>query len=77
MEIIKYLEESGLLYKGVTWKIENKITIPWKGKFHGLLANTLAASLLANTTGKAIIHRQGVIRAGERGRDTIRTGQNF
>ena len=68
MKIVKSLEESGLLVKGISETIRNK-TKEQKGGFLPMLLGTLAARLL----GSALIGR-GVIRAAE-GR--IRAGQNF
>ena len=59
MKIVKSLEESGLLVKGISETIKNE-TKEQKGGFVPLLLGTLAASLLGSVlTGK------GVIRAGE------------
>ena len=58
MKIVKSLEESGLLVKGISETIKNE-TKEQKGGFVPLLLGTLAASLLGSVlTGK------GVIRAG-------------
>ena len=58
MEIVKPLEESGLLIKLVSETIKNEAKEP-KGGFLGILLGTLGASLLKNLlTGK------GTIRAG-------------
>ena len=75
MKIVKSLEESGLLIKGVIQTIKNEAK-EQKGGFLGMLLGTLGVSLLGNLlTGK------GTIRAGE---STIRTvertilaGQDF
>ena len=68
MKIVKSLEESGLLIKGVTETIKNE-AIEQKGGFLGMLLGTLGASLLGNLlTGK------GTVRAGK---DTIKVVQNF
>ena len=68
MKIVKSLEESSLLIKGVSQTIKNE-TKEQKGGFLGMLLGTLGASLLGNLlTGK------GTIRAGE---DTVRAGQDF
>ena len=68
MKIVKYLEESGLLIKGVSKTIRNE-AYEQKGGFLGVLLGTLGASLLGNLlTGK------DTIRAGK---GTIRPGQNF
>ena len=84
MEIIKYLEESGLLIKVVseTSKNEGK---EQKGASLSMLLGTLGASLLGKLlTGKgAIATRQGkgTIRADEGtirgGKGTIRADQNY
>ena len=63
MKIVKSLEESGLLIKGISETIENEAK-EHKDGFLPMLLGTLAASILRNAlTGK------GVIRAGL---DTIR-----
>ena len=60
MKIVKSLEESGLLIKGVNEKIKNEAE-EQKGGFIGLLLGNLGASSLGNLlTGK------GTIRAGEK-----------
>ena len=60
MKIIKALENSGILLKGVSKAIKNE-TKEQKGGFLSMLLGTLGASLLGNllTGGKAIM------RAGE------------
>ena len=66
--IVKSLEQSGLLIKGVRETIKNKAK-ERKGGFLSMLLETLGASLLGNLlTGK------GTIRAGE---VTVRAGQIF
>ena len=68
IKIVKSLEESGLLIKGVSKTIKNEGK-EQKGGFLGMLLGTLGASLLRNLlTGK------GTIRAGK---GTIRAGENF
>ena len=68
MEIVKFLEESGLSIKGVSETIQNEAK-EQKDGFLGMLLGTLGASLLGNLlTGK------GVMGADE---DTIRAGQTF
>ena len=47
MELVKSLEESGLLIKGVRKTIENEAK-EQKGRFLGVLLGTLVASLLRN-----------------------------
>ena len=56
MKIIEALENSGILLKGVTKKIENE-TKEQRGGFLSMLLGTLGASLLSNllTGGKGIM----------------------
>ena len=60
LKIIKALENSGILLKGVSKTIENE-TKEQRGGFLSMLLGTLGASLLGNllTGGK------GIVRAGE------------
>ena len=68
MKIVKSLEETGLLIKGVSETIKNEAK-EQKGGFLVMLLGTLGASLLVNLlTGK------GNIKTGE---GTIRAGQDF
>ena len=75
IKIVKSLEDSGLLLKGVTESVQNEVK-EQKGGFLSMLLGTLGASLLENLlTGKGIhragkykgIHRagEGIVRAGE------------
>ena len=73
IEIVKSLEDSGLLLKGVTESIQNEIK-EQKGGFLSMLLGTLGASLLGNIlSGKGINEKdkgknkagEGIIRAGE------------
>ena len=66
MKIVKSLEESGLLIKGVSETIKNEAK-EQKRRFLGMLLGTLVASLLGNLlTGKGAIRAsEGAIRAGE------------
>ena len=58
MNIVKSLEESGLLLEGLSERIQNQAK-EHKGGFFAMILGTLGASLLGNTlTGK------GIIRAG-------------
>ena len=68
MKIIKYLEESELLIKGVSETIKNEAKELNEG-FIGMLWGTLGASLLGN-----ILTCKGTSRAGK---GTIRADQNF
>ena len=59
IKIVKSLEDSGLLLKGVTETVQNEIK-EQKGGFLSMLLGTLGASLLGNLlTGK------GIYRAGK------------
>ena len=54
IKIVKSLEDSGLLLKGITESVQNKIK-EQKGGFLSMLLGTLGASLLGNLlTGKGI-----------------------
>ena len=66
MKIIETLENSGILLKGVSKKIENE-TKEQRGGFLNMLLGTLGASLLGNllTGGKFIMRAgDGILRAG-------------
>ena len=68
IRIIKSLEDSGLLLKGVSETIQNEAK-EQKGGFLSMLLGTLGASLLGNLlTGKGIYRAgkgKGINRAGE------------
>ena len=66
MKIIKDLENSGILLKGVSKTIENE-TKEQRGGFLSMLLGTLGASLLGNLlTGKGIMRAgDGIVIAGE------------
>ena len=66
IKIVKSLEDSGLLLKGVTESVQNEIK-EQKGGFLSMLLGTLGASLLGNLLTAKGIHRagEGVVRAGE------------
>ena len=68
MKIVKSLEESGLLIKCVSEAIKNEVK-KQNGGLHGMLLDTLGASLLRN-----LLTAKTSIKAGE---DTVLTGQNF
>ena len=68
MKIVKSLEESGLLIKGVSETIKTEAK-EQKAGFLGMLFGTLRASLLGN-----LLTSKGTIKAGE---DTIKAGQDF
>ena len=59
IKIVKYLEDSGLLLKGVSETVQNEAK-EQKGGFLSMLLGTLGASLLGN-----ILTGQGINRAGE------------
>ena len=75
MEIVKSLEESGSLIKGVSQTIKNEAK-ERRGGFYSMLLGALGASLLENLlTGKGTIRaHEGTIRAGE---GSVRAGQDF
>ena len=58
MKIVKHLEEYLLWHKGVSEKKK-------KGRVLCILAATLGANLLENTTGKDIVPGRGIITAGK------------
>ena len=66
IKIIKELENSDILLKGVSKTIENEIK-EQRGGFLSMLLGTLGASLLGNLlTGKGIMRTgEGIVRAGE------------
>ena len=66
IEIVKSLEDSGLLLKGVTESFQNEIK-EQRGGFLSMLLGTLGASLLGNLLAGKGIHRAGeeIVRAGE------------
>ena len=66
IKIVKSLEDSGLLLKGVTESVQNEIK-EQKGGFLSMLLGTLGASLLGNLlSGKGINKKgEGINRAGE------------
>ena len=68
MKMVKYLEESGLLIKGVSDTIKNEAK-KQRGGFLGMLLDKLPASLLGN-----LLTSKGVMRACE---GTIRAAQDF
>ena len=77
MKIVKSLEDSGLLLKGVTETVRNEVK-EQKGGFVSMLLRTLGASLLGNIlAGKGAIttsQGRGINRAGE-GRKINKTGK--
>ena len=65
LEIVKYLEDSGLLLNGVSETIKNKAK-EQRGGFLSMLLGTLGASILGNMlVGKGVIRpEEGVARVG-------------
>ena len=77
IKIVKSLEDSGLLLKGVTETVQNEVK-EQKGGFLSMLLDTLGASLLGNIlTGRgAIAKRQGRrINREEKGQGINRAGE--
>ena len=69
LKIVKSLEDSGILLKGVSETIQNEAK-EQRGGFLSMLLVTLGASLLGDVLAKGLSGK-GVIRAGE---GTIRAG---
>ena len=65
IKIIKSLEDSGFLLKGVTETVQNKVK-EQKGGFLSMLLGTLGAILLGNILARKGINRaeEGIVRAG-------------
>ena len=76
IKIVKSLEDSGLLLKGVTETVQNEVK-EQKGGFLSMLLGTLGASLLGKLlTGKralATSQGRGIYRAGK-GKGIVRAG---
>ena len=68
MKIVKPLEESGLLIKGVSETIKNEAK-EQRGGFLGILLGTIDVSLLGNP-----LMGKGTIRAGK---GTVKAGEKF
>ena len=79
LKIVKSLEDSGVLLKGVSETIQNEAK-EQRGGFLSTLLGTLGDSLLGDVLSKGLSGR-GVIRAGEgtirAGKGTIRAGYGF
>ena len=65
IKIVKSLEDSGLLLRGVTESVQNEVK-EQKGRFLSMLLGTLGASLLGNLLDGKGIHRagEGIVRPG-------------
>ena len=76
IKIVKSLEDSGLLVKGITETVQNEVK-EQKRRFLCMLLGTLGASLLGNlSTGRGAIatsQGQGIYRAGK-GKGVLRSG---
>ena len=59
MKIVKALEKSGLLIKGITETVKNEVK-KLKGGFLRMLVTTLTSDLLGN-----MLAGKGIIRAGQ------------
>ena len=70
LKIVKSLEDSGVLLKGVSETIQNEVK-EQRGGFLSMLLGTLGASLLGDVLSKGLSGKS-VIRAGEK---TIRAGE--
>ena len=70
IKIVKSLEDSGFLLKGVTETVQNEAK-EQKGGFLSMLLGTLGASLLGN-----ILTGQGINRAGK-GKGISRAGEGM
>ena len=77
IKVVKSLEDSGLLLKGVTEPVQNEVK-EQKGWFLSMLLGTLGASLLGNLlTGKGAFHAgKGIHRAGK-GKGIHRAGEGI
>ena len=84
MKIVQALENSNILLKGITKKIENKAKMQ-KGGFLNMLLGTLGASLLGNLlSGKGTVRvgfgnkkGEGIVKASsgnKRGKGILRAG---
>ena len=77
MKIIKALENSGILLKGVSKAIKNE-TKEQRGGFLGMLLGTLGSSLLGNllTGGKGIVRAgEGSVASRTKGKGIVRAGK--
>ena len=68
MKIVQALEDSGILWKGVSETIKNE-TKEQKGGFLSMLLDTLRVSVLEN-----LLTEKGIVRARE---ETIRAGEGI
>ena len=68
IKIVKSLEDSGLLLRGVIKTVQNKVK-EQKGGFLSMFLGTLGASLLGN-----LLTGRGIYRADRAGEDVLRAG---
>ena len=75
IKMVKFLEDSGLLLKGITESVQSEVK-EQKGGFFSMSLGTLGASLLENLLTGRGIHRagkgKGIHRAGE---EIVRAGE--
>ena len=77
IKIVKSLEDSGLLLKGVTELVQNEVR-EQKGGFLSMLLGTLGASLLGNLlTGKGAFHAGKGIHGAGKGKGIYRAGEGI
>ena len=78
IKIVKSLEDSGLLLKGITESVQNEVK-DQKGGFLSMLLGTLGATLLGNLlTGTGVNKKgKGIIRAGEGATKSTRQDQGI
>ena len=77
IKIVKSLEDSGLLLKGITESVQNEVK-EQKGGFRSMLLGTLGASLLGNLlTGKGAFHAGKGINGAGKGKGIHRSGEGI
>ena len=77
IKVVKSLEDSNLLLKGVTETVQNKVN-EQKGGFLSILTGALGASLLGNILSGRRINRagEGIVRAGYGNKKGQKTNKN-
>ena len=74
IKIVKSLEDSSILLKGVTESVQNEVK-DQKGGFLSMLLGTLGANLLGNLlTGKGAFHARKAIHRAGKGKGIHRAG---
>ena len=77
IKIVKSLEDSGLLLKGVTESVQNEVK-EQKGGFLNMLLGTLCASLLGNfLTGKGAFDAGKGIHGAGKGKGIYKAGEGI